>query len=111
MASKFLSEEDQRTAGVLPGAESADTIVVESGDEAPEDQLSFGTVTETNGNGNGHANGHSHDTESDAGAPPSRPRLLLDSTGQVCTSCGSSDMVRAGTCLTCRTCGATSGCG
>ncbi len=111
MASKFLSEEDQRTAGVLPGVEGADTIAVESGDEAPEDQLSFGTVTETNGNGNGHANGHSHETESDAGAPPARPRLLLDSTGQVCTSCGSSDMVRAGTCLTCRTCGATSGCG
>ena len=58
MASKFLSEEDQRTAGVLPGVEAAEPIVVESDDGAPEDQLSFGTVTETNGNGNGHA-GHS----------------------------------------------------
>jgi hypothetical protein len=40
-----------------------------------------------------------------------RSRLVLQSTGQTCTSCGSSDLVRSGTCLTCRTCGATSGCG
>jgi ribonucleoside-diphosphate reductase alpha chain len=105
MASKFLSEEDQRTAGVLPmaggvvGAPAADEQA-----EAPEDQLSFSaTVTEGNG-----TNGRSH--AADAGGP-AKPRLTLDSTGQICSSCGSSDMVRAGTCLTCRTCGATSGCG
>ncbi len=99
MASKFLSEEDQRIAGVLPDADAsvvAPPVEVES--DAPEDQLSFGTVAEGNGNGS-------------AAAPPAKPRLLLDSTGQICTSCGSSDMVRAGSCLTCRTCGATSGCG
>ena len=100
MASKFLSEEDQRIAGVLPGAEPAAPVADEEID-APEDQLSFGQVTEANGNGNGHA----------AEETPARSRLLLDSTGQTCSSCGSSDMVRAGTCLTCRTCGATSGCG
>ena len=102
MASKFLSEEDQRVAGVLPGAEPSEPLVVDEEDEAPEDQLSFGQVTESNGNGNGHAAPQE---------PGARPRLLLDSTGQTCSSCGSSDMVRAGTCLTCRTCGATSGCG
>jgi ribonucleoside-diphosphate reductase alpha chain len=102
MASKFLSEEDQRVAGVLPGVEPSEPLVVSDEDEAPEDQLSFGQVTESNGNGNGHAAPED---------PAARPRLLLDSTGQTCSSCGSSDMVRAGTCLTCRTCGATSGCG
>jgi ribonucleoside-diphosphate reductase alpha chain len=103
MASKFLSEEDQRTAGVLPGADPE--IVAPPApaeEEAPEDQLAFGTIAEEIGNGTGHA--------ADAGAP-AKPRLMLDSTGQICSSCGSSDMVRAGTCLTCRTCGATSGCG
>ena len=106
MASKFLSEEDQRTAGVLPDVESAPAVASEDADVAPENQLSFGTVAEpANGNGNGHAH---------AGEPagPARPgRLVLGSTGQICSSCGSSDMVRAGSCLTCRTCGATSGCG
>jgi ribonucleoside-diphosphate reductase alpha chain len=101
MASKFLSEEDQRVAGVLPGVEPSEPLVVGGEDETPEDQLSFGQVTESNGNGHAAAE-----------EPPSaRPRLLLDSTGQTCSSCGSADMVRAGTCLTCRTCGATSGCG
>ena len=55
MASKFLSEEDQRIAGVLPGVEPGEPLVVDEEDEAPEDQLSFGQVTESNGNGNGHA--------------------------------------------------------
>ncbi len=107
MASKFLSEEDQRTAGVLPGAEQA-APAVEEGEEAPENQLSFGQAVAEPANGNGNGNGHSH--AADAGGP-ARPKLTLDSTGQICSSCGSSDMVRAGTCLTCRTCGATSGCG
>lgn len=31
-------------------------------------------------------------------------------TGDVCPSCQSLTMVRAGTCLTCRSCGATTGC-
>ncbi|MGD9570961.1 MAG: vitamin B12-dependent ribonucleotide reductase [Thermoleophilia bacterium] len=105
MASKFLSEEDQRTAGVLPGAEPA-APEAEGEDETPENQLSFGQTVAEPANGNG--NGHSH--AADAGGP-ARPKLTLDSTGQICSSCGSSDMVRAGTCLTCRTCGATSGCG
>src|SRR5690606_3722644 len=95
MASKFLSEEDQRLAGVLPPAETADAA--EPADaEAPEDQLSFADVAEPKANGNGDA---------------TRSRLTLSSTGQTCSSCGSADMVRSGTCLTCRTCGATSGCG
>jgi len=106
MASKFLSQEDQVTAGVLPDADAyVATPPAEVEADAPEDQLSFGTVAEANGSG---TNGHGHT----AGAGgPAKPRLLLDSTGQICSSCGSSDMVRAGTCLTCRTCGATSGCG
>ena len=78
--------------------------VEEAAADAPDDQLAFGTVAaEANG-----TNGHNH--AADAGGP-AKPRLTLDSTGQICSSCGSSDMVRAGTCLTCRTCGATSGCG
>jgi ribonucleoside-diphosphate reductase alpha chain len=98
MASKFLSEQDQRMAGVLP-LETEEAGEAPGADEAPDDQLAFGEVAAPNGNGNGHD------------APPERPRLTLTSTGQICSSCGSADMVRAGTCLTCRTCGATSGCG
>ena len=106
MASKFLSEEDQVTAGVLPlGGAIVEAPPAHAEPDAPDDQLAFGTVAAEATNGNG-TNGHSHD----AGAP-AKPRLTLDSTGQICSSCGSSDMVRAGTCLTCRTCGATSGCG
>jgi ribonucleoside-diphosphate reductase alpha chain len=112
MASKFLSEEDQRIAGVLPGV--APEPVAEEADDAPEDQLSFRAVAEpeaeANGNGNGNGNGHGATATAEPPAP-AKPRLSLDSTGQICSSCGSSDMVRSGTCLTCRTCGATSGCG
>ncbi len=50
MASKFLSEEDQRTAGVLPMAGAAVEAPAAEDAEAPEDQLSFSaTVTEGNG--------------------------------------------------------------
>jgi ribonucleoside-diphosphate reductase alpha chain len=107
MASKFLSEEDQRLAGVLPGV--APEPEAEATDDAPEDQLSFSAVAEPEANGNG--DGHGAGTATAEPPAPAKPRLLLDSTGQVCSSCGSSDMVRSGTCLTCRTCGATSGCG
>ena len=37
--------------------------------------------------------------------------MASNHSGEVCWSCGSADVVRAGTCLTCRTCGSTSGCG
>ncbi|MGD9696574.1 MAG: vitamin B12-dependent ribonucleotide reductase [Thermoleophilia bacterium] len=105
MASKFLSEEDQRTAGVLPLAEPP--AVEEADDGTSDDQLAFGEVAAPQdaaaappapakpANGNGHGG----------------PKLFLQSTGQVCSSCGSSDLVRAGSCLTCRTCGSTTGCG
>jgi ribonucleoside-diphosphate reductase alpha chain len=95
MASKFLSADDQIAAGVLPAVAPPAEPAAPAGEEAPEDQLSFRAVAEP----------------AAAEAPPARPRLVLDSTGQICSSCGSSDMVRSGTCLTCRTCGATSGCG
>jgi ribonucleoside-diphosphate reductase alpha chain len=108
MASKFLSEEDQRLAGVLPGV-SPEPEAVET-DDAPEDQLSFSAVAEPEAEVNGNGNGHGATATAEPPAP-AKPRLSLDSTGQICSSCGSSDMVRAGTCLTCRTCGATSGCG
>ncbi len=104
MASKFLSEEDQRTAGVLPAADGPAPVEAPEG-EAPENQLSFGQVE------NGSAQAPSSGLAIAEGARPSGPRLVLGSTGQTCTSCGSADMVRAGSCLTCRTCGATSGCG
>ncbi len=111
MASKFLSEEDQRIAGVLPGV-SPEPEAGDATDDAPEDQLSFSAVAEPEAEANGNGNGNGHGATATAEPPsPARPRLSLDSTGQICSSCGSSDMVRAGTCLTCRTCGATSGCG
>jgi ribonucleoside-diphosphate reductase alpha chain len=94
MASRFLSEEDQRIAGVLPLAEPAAPAQEEA--EVADDQLAFREVAAP-------AEG------SDANG--TRSKLVLQSTGQTCTSCGSSDLVRSGTCLTCRTCGATSGCG
>jgi ribonucleoside-diphosphate reductase alpha chain len=93
MASRFLSDEDQRLAGVLPlttPAPAAD----ENAADVPDDQLAFGDVAAPVERSNG-----------------TRSRLVLQSTGQTCTSCGSSDLIRSGTCLTCRTCGATSGCG
>jgi ribonucleoside-diphosphate reductase alpha chain len=104
MASKFLSEEDQRLAGVLPLAEP-EVPAAPAEEDVPEDQLAFGEVAtpKANGNGNGH--------EAGEGSGRARGRLTLQSTGQTCSSCGSADMVRSGTCLTCRTCGATSGCG
>jgi ribonucleoside-diphosphate reductase alpha chain len=106
MASKFLSEEDQRLAGVLPMADghaAADASGEE--DPAPENQLSFGQVAApANSASNGTATLGAVKRSTDS-------RLVLGSTGQTCTSCGSSDLVRAGSCLTCRTCGATSGCG
>ena len=94
MASRFLSEEDQRLAGVLPLADPA--AAPEEQSEVADDQLAFREVA------------------APAEAPDGngvRSKLVLQSTGQTCTSCGSSDLVRSGTCLTCRTCGATSGCG
>ncbi len=105
MASKFLSEEDQRHGRRPPARRRrrrGDRRRPRWSPRRPEDQLAFGTVAAERTNGHDHA--------SDAGGP-AKPRLTLDSTGQICSSCGSSDMVRAGTCLTCRTCGATSGCG
>ncbi|MEQ9093772.1 MAG: hypothetical protein RLN63_06660, partial [Miltoncostaeaceae bacterium] len=102
MASKFLSEEDQRTAGVLPMAEPA-PAAVEEPDGAPDNQLAFGQVATAEPAAEGAAGS--------VIARPTESRLVLSSTGQTCTSCGSADMVRAGSCLTCRTCGATSGCG
>ncbi|HEX2503500.1 MAG TPA: vitamin B12-dependent ribonucleotide reductase [Miltoncostaeaceae bacterium] len=95
MASRFLSEEDQRLAGVLPLTTPAPPA---EGDEedVPDDQLAFREVAAPAEGGEGDG---------------ARSRLVLQSTGQVCDSCGSSDLVRSGTCLTCRTCGATSGCG
>jgi ribonucleoside-diphosphate reductase alpha chain len=120
MASRFLSEEDQRLAGVLTDSYRAE--LTGGGDDRPregaapagrdaapadapeadlDDQLTLMTPAverATNGNGNG-----SH--------TPERPRLVLTASGEVCHNCGSSDLVRAGTCLTCRSCGSTTGCG
>jgi ribonucleoside-diphosphate reductase alpha chain len=117
MATKFLSEEDQRLAGVLtdayraemkggqegaagPGTASAAATAPAAEDtELMDDQLTLMTPSVE-----AQANGH---------RPPDgeKPRLVLTASGEVCWSCGSSDVVRAGTCLTCRTCGATTGCG
>jgi ribonucleoside-diphosphate reductase alpha chain len=121
MASKFLDEEDQRAAGVLTDAYRAElaggddnpkggataapgvasTEPEEDGDESHEDQLTLMTP-KIEGETNGHR-------------PPEKEsfqRMMASNhSGEVCWSCGSADVVRAGTCLTCRTCGATSGCG
>lgn len=37
------------------------------------------------------------------------PRIGVGFTGDVCDSCGSAQMVRTGTCLTCQSCGTPSG--
>ena len=97
MASRFLSEEDQRLAGVLPL--TAPEPATDGEAEVADDQLAFRDVAAPVAPAEG------------AGGEGTRSRLVLQSTGQTCTSCGSSDLVRSGTCLTCRTCGATSGCG
>jgi ribonucleoside-diphosphate reductase alpha chain len=108
MASKFLSEDDQRLAGVLPMADDKSAAdASDDADHAPENQLSFGQVAAPAAGG---ANGASA-LAAAAVKRSTDSRLVLGSTGQTCTSCGSSDLVRAGSCLTCRTCGATSGCG
>ena len=41
---------------------------------------------------------------------PIKPPPSQRPTGDVCTDCGSFNMVRAGTCLTCMNCGTTTGC-
>ncbi len=96
MGSKFLDEEDQRAIGIITDAYRAE--LEGKGqmklDEKPADPEAP-AATHANGNGNGHG----------------KARLQLTSTGEVCSSCGSADLIRAGTCLTCRTCGATTGCG
>lgn len=92
MASKFLSEENQRLVGVLTAAEVGQAGE-DGGGEVPDNQLSFGGLQVA-------------DRTSTADF-----QAMLGTTGQTCGSCGSADMVRAGSCLTCRTCGATSGCG
>ncbi len=105
MARSSSSEEDQRLAGVLPAAETA-PVAEPAEPAAPDDQLSFGQV-ETPPAANGGTSG----IAIAEGGRATGSRLVLGSTGQTCTSCGSADMIRSGTCLTCRTCGATSGCG
>ncbi len=84
MGSKFLGEEDQRTIGILTDAYRAEL-------EGKGQMKLSDAPTTTNGGGSA--------------------RIRMTATGEVCWSCGSVDLVRAGTCLTCRTCGATSGCG
>ncbi|MGI9540369.1 MAG: vitamin B12-dependent ribonucleotide reductase [Miltoncostaeaceae bacterium] len=95
MGSKFLDEEDQRAIGILTDAYRAE---LEGKGQMKLDGSSEPQTEPSNGNGNGNGSGH-------------KPRLQLTSTGEVCSSCGSVDLIRAGTCLTCRTCGATTGCG
>jgi hypothetical protein len=41
--------------------------------------------------------------------PPSRPKDRASYSGDVCHTCGSPNMVRTGTCLTCQDCGESSG--
>jgi ribonucleoside-diphosphate reductase alpha chain len=88
MGSKFLDEADQRAIGIMTDAYRAE---LES-----KGQMKLDDDPPALANGHG----------GDAGS-----RIQLSATGEVCWSCGSVDVVRAGTCLTCRTCGATSGCG
>jgi ribonucleoside-diphosphate reductase alpha chain len=40
----------------------------------------------------------------------SRKQSAVSNDGRVCVTCGSPDMIRAGSCYTCRACGSTSGC-
>ena len=50
-------------------------------------------------------------TAADTRPAPAAPVLAAPAvTGDLCHLCGGLDLVRSGTCLTCRTCGATTGC-
>ena len=79
MASKFLSEEDQRIAGVLPGV-SPEPEAGDATDDAPEDQLSFSAVAEpeAEANGNGNGNGHGATATAEPPSPPPAPVPRLD---------------------------------
>jgi ribonucleoside-diphosphate reductase alpha chain len=46
----------------------------------------------------------------EAAVPPSQPTGRSAGTGMMCSSCGSSNMQRAGACYVCGDCGTTSGC-
>ena len=73
MASKFLSEEDQRIAGVLPGVSPEPEA--DATDDAPEDQLSFSAVAEPEADANGNGNGNGHGATATAEPPvPARSR-------------------------------------
>ena len=50
------------------------------------------------------------DNVEDAAAKTRRLARENGFTGDICTDCGSSQMVRNGTCLKCNACGATTGC-
>jgi ribonucleoside-diphosphate reductase alpha chain len=88
MALQFLPEEDQVSAGVLV----KNQLVLPVGGEVMAPRADDPPVQ----------------ADGAAGEPP---RLRLAASGQTCTSCGSANLVRSGTCFTCRDCGATSGCG
>ncbi len=52
----------------------------------------------------------SPETDPAPAAPPVRPSSAARTLGEICQSCGSANMQRAGSCMVCADCGTTSGC-
>ena len=50
------------------------------------------------------------EVESDTTYSVAESARAMGFTGDICTTCGSSQMVRNGTCLKCNECGETTGC-
>ena len=85
LASRFLSPEEQEAVGVR--------VLEASGEAEPP---------RPGARGNGGLNGR---------ADAAVLAELMAPTGETCRNCGSSELVRSGTCTTCRACGSTGGCG
>ncbi|MGI8775556.1 MAG: vitamin B12-dependent ribonucleotide reductase [Actinomycetota bacterium] len=103
LAVEYLPDEERRALGIRTAGERQDEI---------ENKLAEAAGEPTTGNGNGNGNGHSNDGSS----KPAEGVIVLGpvvsaSTGSrpFCGTCGI-EMVPAGSCFACTSCGSTSGC-
>jgi ribonucleoside-diphosphate reductase alpha chain len=89
---------DERLQPTLPGVEES-VVETSTGSDIVPDPQSIPSASEL-----------AAALEREAAAPPAHTSGRPAGTGQICSSCGSSNMQRAGACYVCGDCGTTSGC-
>lgn len=89
---------DERMQPTLPGVEES-VIETSMGSDIVADPQSIPSASEL-----------AASLEREAASPPAHTSGRPAGTGQICSSCGSSNMQRAGACYVCGDCGTTSGC-